>query len=97
MQATECFVSLFYLPGLPIKLDFNHIFRVGPMVHLICLQVCIDNLYDKRDLEKETSSASAVFGACFDMVDESFCREENITELALHRNRMFEDSLVNLD
>ena len=97
MQAAECFISLLDLPGLPIELNLNHILCVGPMIHLICLQVRVDYLYDKGYLEKETATSSTVFGASLDMVDEGLCREEDITELALHRDGMLEDALVNLD
>ena len=52
VQAAERFVSLAYLPLLPIELDFYHVVSVGPMVSFILHHPSAGNRYLKRNFEE---------------------------------------------
>ena len=67
------------------------------MVILIFNHLRVCNVHFERNLEENAPLPSAVFCARFYVIYESFSRVEDIAEFTLHRNRMFENSLVNLD
>ena len=77
VQTTESFVSLTYLPLLPIELNFDNVVSVCSMVSFILHHPSARNRYLKRNFEEQTSLASAIFCALLYMVDECLARKED--------------------
>jgi len=97
MQAAESLVLLIDGPGLAIELDFDNVISVGAVIYLILDHACLDDLQSEWNLEKEATMPSVIFSACFHVVDEDLCWEKDVAELALHRDRVLEDPLIDLD
>ena len=97
MQAAEGFVLLVDGPRLSIEFDFDDVLRIGAMINLVLHHSCLRDLDLQRNLEEYGAIASTVFRALLHMVDESLRWEEYVAELALHRDRMLEHSLIDLD
>ena len=96
MQTAKCFVPLCYLPVLTIELDFYHIISVGPVVSLVCNHLGPHNFHLKWNLKEEITLSGTIFCALLNMLDKVFLWVENVAELALHGDRVFKDTLVNL-
>jgi len=67
------------------------------MIILIFNHFGICNVHFERNLKENAPLSCAVFCARFYVIYESFPRVKDIAEFTLHRNRMFENSLVNFN
>ena len=97
VQAAERFVLLIDGPLLSIELDFDHILSVSSMVIIVFNHSGLNYSERKRDLEEDWAAATAVLCARLHMVNEALRGEEHVAELALHRYRMLEHSLEDLN
>ena len=96
MQATKGLVLLIDCPRLPIEFYLYHILRVGAIIGLVLHHAGARDMNGQWDLEKEAALPSTVLCARLHMIDEGLGGEEDITELALHRDGVLEHSLVYL-
>ena len=94
MKAAKGLVLLINDPVLSVELDFNHVVSVGSIVSLVLNHASVHYVDHEWNLEEDCALARAVFCARLDMVNKDLSREEYVAELALHRNSMLEDPLV---
>ena len=97
MQATERLVLLIYCPGLPIELDFYHILSVSTVIKLVLHHTRRANRHLQRYLEENAPLTCTILRALLHMIDKSLSWEENAAKFALHRNRVLEHALIDLD
>lgn len=67
------------------------------MINLILYHLCVCNIDLERYLEEDRSMTCAIFCALLDVFYESLSWEENVTEFALHRKRVLEYALIDLN
>lgn len=97
VQAAECLVLLVDSPRLPIELDLDDILGVGAMIGLILDHPRARDLHVERNLEEKAALAGTIFRARLHVIDECLGWEEDVAEFTLHRDRVLEDPLVDLD
>ena len=96
MQKAERLILLTYVPLFLVELNINDILSVLPIIDWVIVNSGWFDCNIQGNLEEERPWKSVFFAASFNMLNEDLCREENLTEFALHRLRMFEYSLIHL-
>ena len=96
MQAAEGFIPLGYLPVLAVEFHLDQIVGVRPVVSLVLNHLGLHDLYLQRYLKEEAALPGAILRALLHMLNEVFLGEENVAELALHGDRVLEDTLIDL-
>jgi len=97
VKGAECSVLLTHCPHFGVENYLDDVLSVLPMVFLVHERLrCLDT-ERHRDLEKVGAASPVVFRASLHMVDKDFSWVEHLAELALHGQRVLEDTLVDLD
>ena len=96
MQQAESLIFLADYPLFLVEGNVNDILCILPIIDWIVVNSGWFDGEREWDLEEERPREAVVFAARFDMLHEDLCREEDLTEFALHGLGVLEYTLIDL-
>lgn len=97
VQQAERLVFLAHYPLFLVECNVNHILCILPIVNGIIVYPGWFDGEREWDLEEERPCEAVVFAARFHVLHEDLCREEDLTEFALHGLWVLEYTLIDLN